>query len=175
MNWLKNPLTVPLLFIIIGVALFLYQSGFFAGPVNLEERTFLLNNRTASILAPENSEQRQIPSGVAFRKRGNILIVSVATAGKFEFAGSITCNMMKRKAVFTVHNIYLNEETEICDEPINLSENPEYKGYKLLMSGSVHDDGIEYLISVIGKEGYFNSQEGMEKVKQIFESFKIKQ
>jgi len=56
-SWLKNPLTIPLLLIITGVVLYLYLSGFFSGPLVLEEKTFPLGDKTILLLTPKGSEK----------------------------------------------------------------------------------------------------------------------
>lgn len=175
-NLFKNRVIIPLLLIIIGVAIFLYQTGFFSGPLVLVERAFLLDNKAVSILAPKNSEEarKDDPLTVAFRKTGDVLVVSVSSLGPTEFSDSIDCSKINETAVFTAYINRLNKEIEVCEGPINLAEKPEYQGYKMLMTSVLIYEGIHYEITVIVKENYLNTEEGKEKVKQIFESFIVR-
>ncbi len=180
-KWTNPWIIFSILLIIVGAAIFLYQSGFFSGPLVLEERTSSLGNKTISILVPRSSKElTPDPVVVSWSKGGkDIPGVMVNLLPQPQYPYSSDCKELKKPIIFVAHIKSLNKDIDICEDPLGLGVSAEYQKEKMLTlgtSGFKNGNNLMdklYTIQVMVRENYFKTEEGKEKVRQIFESFNI--
>ncbi len=183
-DWYKNPAIVPIFLVCVGIFLFIAQTFFVSEKLILGGKIFSLEGKNFSILAPQNSEEF-IPdpsqSIVSFgRGSKNIPLVIVGLLPTPPPQYSLDCKELKKDIILVAHIDFIKKNVDVCEDPmgVGVPKDVEAQGYKMLgTSGFRGDDNQKdkfYLIEIVIKESFLNTAEGMEKAKQIVESFTVK-
>lgn len=159
------PVILPLFLIVLGLGIYFYLT---AEP--LSEKQFTHQGRQFSILAPKTFQIKEMEGATVLGKGKDILVIAVGFIEK-KSEKMITCSDLKTQkteSAFTVNVKSLTKEVEVCKTP-DLSE----PGYLVLDTPELTDSNYRYILTVHIKDDYFETKKGQEKVKKIFESFKI--
>lgn len=168
--------------VILIATLVIFANGSPFASVVLQEKRSNLDGREFSIKAPRGSEEvRGNESLVSFRgdEGEEILIVSVGSFPRLPENSpvAVTCEDLNRIILFTAE--ILGEERDICENPLGVPLASDIKrfGYSVYGNSGFETEaspGKIYTIQVIAKTGYVASEEGQERIREIYSSFNLR-